>query len=89
MPAEVVQCEIRLVYRGKLLRRAHVAIVAQWAQPYQAQGPARVVRHDAVAADVIGRVVARPEEIEVGIITAFIGAPVFIWIVRRQKVREL
>jgi len=42
-----------------------------------------------VAADIIGRVVARPEEIEVGIITAFIGAPVFIWIVRRQKVREL
>lgn len=42
-----------------------------------------------VAADIIGRVVARPEEIEVGIVTAFIGAPVFIWIVRRQKVREL
>ena len=42
-----------------------------------------------VAADVIGRVVARPEEIEVGIVTAFIGAPFFIWIVRRQKVREL
>ena len=42
-----------------------------------------------VAADVIGRVVARPGEIEVGIITAFIGAPFFIWLVRRQKVREL
>ena len=42
-----------------------------------------------VAADIIGRVIARPEEIEVGIVTAFIGAPVFIWIVRRQRVREL
>ncbi len=42
-----------------------------------------------VLADVIGRVVARPEEIEVGILTALIGAPFFIWIVRRQKVREL
>ena len=42
-----------------------------------------------VASDVIGRVIARPEEIEVGIITAFIGAPFFIWIVRRQRVREL
>jgi len=42
-----------------------------------------------VAADVVGRVVARPGEIEVGVITALIGAPVFIWIVRRQKVREL
>ena len=29
------------------------------------------------------------QEIEVGILTALIGAPFFIWIVRRQKVREL
>ncbi|MET0735100.1 MAG: iron ABC transporter permease [Microbacterium sp.] len=42
-----------------------------------------------IAADIVGRVVARPEEIAVGIVTAFIGAPFFIWIVRRQKVREL
>ncbi len=41
------------------------------------------------AADTLGRVVARPEEIEVGILTAVLGAPFFIWIVRRQKVREL
>ena len=40
-------------------------------------------------ADVIGRIITRPEEIDVGIVTAFIGAPVFIWIVRRQRVREL
>jgi iron complex transport system permease protein len=40
-------------------------------------------------ADVIGRVVNRPDEIEAGIITALIGAPFFIYIVRRQKVREL
>lgn len=42
-----------------------------------------------VAADVVGRLVGRPEEVEVGIVTALIGAPVFIAIVRRQKVREL
>lgn len=41
------------------------------------------------ASDVVGRVVARPQEIDVGIITALIGAPFFIAIVRRQKVREL
>ncbi|MGN6273602.1 MAG: FecCD family ABC transporter permease [Protaetiibacter sp.] len=41
------------------------------------------------AADVVGRVVARPDEIEVGIVTALIGAPVFIAIARRRKVREL
>jgi len=42
-----------------------------------------------LAADVVGRVVAAEEELQVGIVTAVIGAPFFIWIVRRQKVREL
>ena len=41
------------------------------------------------ASDVVGRIVARPSELDVGIITALIGAPFFIAIVRRQKVREL
>lgn len=40
-------------------------------------------------ADVVGRVVARPGEIDVGIITALIGAPAFIAIVRRQPGRAL
>lgn len=42
-----------------------------------------------VAADVVGRVVVRPEEVAVGVLLPLLGAPVFIWIVRRQKVREL
>lgn len=42
-----------------------------------------------LAADVVGRLVARPEEVEVGVVTALIGAPFFIWIVRRQRVRQL
>jgi len=42
-----------------------------------------------VAADVVGRVIARPDEVEVGIVTALIGAPVFIALARRRKVREL
>ena len=37
-------------------------------------------------ADVAGRIAARPGELEVGIVTAFIGAPVFIMIVRKAKV---
>jgi iron complex transport system permease protein len=41
------------------------------------------------AADVVGRVIARPDELEVGIVTALIGAPVFIALARRRKVREL
>lgn len=40
-------------------------------------------------ADVIGRVVARPGEIEVGIVTAVIGAPVLIALVRQRKVSGL
>lgn len=57
----------------------------RWILPFAALVGAALL----VAADIVGRVVARPEEIEVGIITAIIGAPVFVWIVRRQKVREL
>lgn len=41
------------------------------------------------AADVVGRVVARPAEVDVGIITALLGAPVFILIVRRMRARAL
>jgi iron complex transport system permease protein len=42
-----------------------------------------------VAADTVGRVIARPEEVAVAVITPVLGAPLFIWLVRRQKVREL
>src|SRR5690606_26751995 len=42
-----------------------------------------------VAADVLGRLVGGTEEIQAGIVTAILGAPFFIWIVRRQKVRDL
>ncbi len=40
-------------------------------------------------ADVVGRVIAPPQEVEVGVVTALIGAPFFIAIVRRQKMRAL
>lgn len=42
-----------------------------------------------LGADVVGRLVARPGELQVGIVTAFIGAPVFIALVRRRKLAEL
>ena len=67
------------------LCRLLVGTDLRWLIPFSAITGAALL----VAADVVGRVVARPQEIEVGIITAFIGAPFFIWIVRRQKVREL
>lgn len=37
-------------------------------------------------ADIVGRYIGRPGELEVGIVTAFIGAPVFIVIVGKAKV---
>jgi len=42
-----------------------------------------------LGADVIGRVVAQPTELQVGIMTAVIGAPFFIALVRRRKLAEL
>ncbi|MGW5622900.1 FecCD family ABC transporter permease [Streptomyces olivaceus] len=57
----------------------------RWLLPFAALGGAVLL----TAADVVGRVVARPSEIDVGILTAVIGAPFFIHIVRRQKVRSL
>ena len=36
-------------------------------------------------ADVVARSVAAPQEIPVGIITALLGAPFFLWILRRSK----
>jgi iron complex transport system permease protein len=37
-----------------------------------------------LAADIVGRVVIRPAELPAGIVTAFIGAPVLIWLVRKR-----
>lgn len=39
--------------------------------------------------DVLGRELGRPGELEVGIITAIVGAPVFIWIVWKTKARSI
>lgn len=42
-----------------------------------------------LASDILGRVVMRPSEIPVGIVTAFVGAPVLIVLVRRKKASGL
>lgn len=39
--------------------------------------------------DVIGRVIGSPSELEVGIITAFLGAPILIIVARKAKVRSI
>lgn len=67
------------------LCRLLVGVDHRWLLPFSALTGAGLL----TAADVLGRIVARPDELEVGIITALVGAPFFIAIVRRQKVREL
>jgi len=42
-----------------------------------------------LGSDVIGRLVARPAELQVGIVTALIGGPVFIFLVRRRRTAQL
>jgi iron complex transport system permease protein len=42
-----------------------------------------------LGADVLGRIVARPSELQVGIVTAIIGGPVFIFLVRRRRTAQL
>lgn len=38
-----------------------------------------------VAADLVSRMVLRPAELQVGIVTAFIGAPFFLYLLRKNK----
>ncbi len=57
----------------------------RWLLPYSlVLGPILLL-----AADVVGRVVIRPGELEVGIVTALVGAPVFIALVRRRRIAQL
>ncbi|WP_283137598.1 FecCD family ABC transporter permease [Rhizohabitans arisaemae] len=42
-----------------------------------------------LAADILGRIVARPAEIDVSLVCALLGAPFFIALVRRRRLAEL
>lgn len=65
--------------------RLFIGVDHRWLLPFSALGGACLL----LAGDVLGRIVARPAELDVGIVTALVGAPFFIWIVRRQRVRDL
>ncbi len=67
------------------LCRLLVGVDHRWLLPFSALGGASLL----VLSDVLGRLISRPSELAVGVVTAFIGAPFFIWVVRRQRVREL
>lgn len=57
----------------------------RWILPISAVGGAALM----LLADVLGRLLGSPSELEVGIMTAMLGAPVFIWIIRKAKVSAL
>jgi iron complex transport system permease protein len=67
------------------LCRQLVGVDHRWLLPFATVAGACLL----LAADIVGRIVARPAELDVGIVTALLGAPFFIAIVRRQRVREL
>jgi iron complex transport system permease protein len=67
------------------LVRAVVGPDYRWVLPYAAVvGPGLLL-----TADILGRVVARPAEVQVGIVTAFCGAPFLIYLARHRRVAEL
>ncbi|WP_052281013.1 FecCD family ABC transporter permease [Nocardia vulneris] len=39
-----------------------------------------------LGSDVVGRLIIRPDEVPAGLVTAFLGAPVLIWLARRDRV---
>ncbi|GAA3124145.1 iron ABC transporter permease [Planomonospora alba] len=53
----------------------------RWLLPYSGLAGAIAL----LVADVVGRVVARPGELEVGVVLALLGAPFFVALVRRRK----
>lgn len=57
----------------------------RWVLPYSVVLGAMLL----LAADVAGRIVARPGELQAGIVTAFIGAPVFVALARRRRIPQL
>ncbi|KQO03457.1 iron ABC transporter permease [Arthrobacter sp. Leaf234] len=57
----------------------------RWILPFSALlGPVLLL-----GADIIGRVILPPGEVQVGIMTAVVGAPVFVWLVRRRRMAQL
>ena len=39
--------------------------------------------------DILGRIIGSPRETEVGIVTAVLGAPIFIFAIRKGRVKSL
>jgi iron complex transport system permease protein len=57
----------------------------RWLLPYSALLGAILL----LTSDIIGRVIARPGEVQVGIVTALVGAPFFVYLARRTRLSSL
>jgi len=67
------------------IARALVGPDQRWLLPYSLLlAPALLL-----LADIAGRVVARPGEVPAGLITAFVGAPVFLAVILRRRIVPL
>lgn len=64
--------------------RAFIGPDARWLVPCSALGGAALM----LTADVVGRMVVRPGELEAGVITALLGAPFLALLVKRGKLKE-
>lgn len=65
--------------------RAYTGPDQNWVLPYSMLTGAVFL----LAADVLGRVLARPSEFQVGIVCAVVGGPFFLYLVSRRKVARL
>lgn len=63
------------------LARVLTGTAARWLLPMSALLGASLL----LAADVLGRVVPRPAEVQVGVVTAIVGAPLLIAVARRRR----
>ncbi|WIV54729.1 FecCD family ABC transporter permease [Amycolatopsis nalaikhensis] len=76
-----------IVFLGLIVPHAVRFVIGpdhRWLLPYTAVlAPCLLL-----AADILGRIMARPGEIRAGVIVAFLGAPFFIYLVRRRKLVE-
>ncbi|WKX69973.1 iron ABC transporter permease [Streptomyces sp. XD-27] len=64
--------------------RAFTGPDARWLIPCSALGGAVLL----ISADVVGRMVARPGELEAGVVTALVGAPFLALLVKLGKLKE-
>ncbi|WP_095068576.1 FecCD family ABC transporter permease [Dermatophilus congolensis] len=64
--------------------RAYASADLRWSIPCSALGGALLL----LGADVIGRLVARPGELEAGVVTALVGAPFLVFLVKSGRLKE-